>query len=91
MVPFGDGVLVTMDTVIGCETCEELFTGRRLVTGGGEEGREGGREGEGGDGRGGEGRGRLGEREGGREGKKRRLGVGVWAMDTDCSYTPYLH
>ncbi len=28
-VPFGDGVLVTMDTIIGCETCEELFTGKR--------------------------------------------------------------
>lgn len=31
VVPFGDGVLVTMDTVIGCETCEELFTGQRSV------------------------------------------------------------
>ena len=28
-VPFGDGVLVTMDTIIGVETCEELFTGNR--------------------------------------------------------------
>ena len=30
-VPFGDGVLVTMDTVFGSETCEELFTGKRYV------------------------------------------------------------
>ncbi len=29
VVPFGDGVMVTMDTVFGCETCEELFTGKR--------------------------------------------------------------
>ncbi len=28
-VLFGDGVLVTQDTVIGSETCEELFTGKR--------------------------------------------------------------
>ena len=25
-VPFGDGVVATRDTCIGCETCEELFT-----------------------------------------------------------------
>eukprot|EP00045_Choanoeca_perplexa_P012688 m.139808 g.139808 ORF g.139808 m.139808 type:complete len:698 (-) comp16099_c0_seq4:1105-3198(-) len=25
-VPFGDGVVATQDTCIGCETCEELFT-----------------------------------------------------------------
>ena len=31
VVPFGDGVLVTMDTVFGCETCEELFTGKRYL------------------------------------------------------------
>ena len=24
-VPFGDGVIATLDTVIGFETCEELF------------------------------------------------------------------
>ena len=30
-VPFGDGVLVTMDTSIGSETCEELFTSKRFV------------------------------------------------------------
>ena len=31
VVPFGDGVVVTMDTVFGCETCEELFVGKRYV------------------------------------------------------------
>ena len=25
-VPFGDGVISTIDTALGCETCEELFT-----------------------------------------------------------------
>ncbi|KAF2672462.1 NAD+ synthase [Microthyrium microscopicum] len=25
-VPFGDGILSTLDTAIGCESCEELFT-----------------------------------------------------------------
>ena len=29
-VPFGDAVISTGDTVFGCETCEELFTGNRL-------------------------------------------------------------
>jgi NAD+ synthase (glutamine-hydrolysing) len=28
-VPFGDAVISAMDTCIGCETCEELFTPRR--------------------------------------------------------------
>jgi NAD+ synthase (glutamine-hydrolysing) len=27
-VPFGDAVISTKDTVLGCETCEELFTPR---------------------------------------------------------------
>ena len=31
VVPIGDGVLVTMDTVFGSETCEELFTGKRYI------------------------------------------------------------
>ena len=29
-VPFGDGVIATIDTVIGTELCEELFTPNRL-------------------------------------------------------------
>ena len=28
-MPFGDAVISTGDTVLGCETCEELFTGNR--------------------------------------------------------------
>ena len=28
-VPFGDTVVSTLDTCIGCETCEELFTPQR--------------------------------------------------------------
>lgn len=28
-LPFGDGVIATADTCIGCETCEELFTPAR--------------------------------------------------------------
>ena len=31
-VPFGDAVVSTVDTVLGCETCEELFTGNRYLT-----------------------------------------------------------
>ena len=27
--PFGDGVVATADVCLGCETCEELFTGNR--------------------------------------------------------------
>jgi NAD+ synthase (glutamine-hydrolysing) len=26
LVPFGDAVIATLETTIGCETCEELFT-----------------------------------------------------------------
>ena len=29
MTPFGDGVIATLDTCIGYETCEELFVGNR--------------------------------------------------------------
>ena len=25
-VPFGEGIIVTRDTVIGCEVCQELFS-----------------------------------------------------------------
>lgn len=28
-MPFGDAVVSTLDTCIGCETCEELFTPQR--------------------------------------------------------------
>ena len=30
-VTFGDAVICTADTVLGCETCEELFTGNRFT------------------------------------------------------------
>ena len=30
-MPFGDAVVSTPDTVLGCETCEELFTGNRYI------------------------------------------------------------
>ena len=31
-MPFGDAVISTADTCVGCETCEELFTANRQVT-----------------------------------------------------------
>ena len=31
-VPIGDAILSTIDTAIGCETCEELFTPRNPST-----------------------------------------------------------